>query len=326
MPPERWRRAQADMRVGIVGAGMSGLACAERLARSGHTVALWDKGRSAGGRMSVRRIATSLGEAAFDHGAQYFTARDPGFRARADDWISKGCLAAWPAAGADAYVGTPGMNAPLRQMAEGLPVQWGARVTGLSRQGPGWRLLLETGAAVEVDAVVLALPAEQAAELTMSVAPAMATRAQVTKTMPCWTVMAAFADRVPTTQDCWRGDEDEPLGWAARNGSKPGRKGPEAWVLQASPGWSSQYLEAPENEVTSTLLAAFSKRLGTDLATPISQATHRWRYARSGAEGSGAIWDAEHRLGMCGDWLIGPRVEAAWVSGTALAEHIRSSL
>ena len=307
-----------------MGAGMSGLACAEALARGGHAVALLDKGRGAGGRMSVRRIATPQGEASFDHGAQYFTLRDSDFRARAEDWIAKGCLAPWPAAGADAYVGTPGMNAPLRQMAEGLPVQWRAKVTQLSRQGPGWRLHLETGTAVEVDAVALGLPAEQAAELTVSVAPAMAARARSTVTLPCWTVMAAFADRLPTTLDCWRGDEGETLGWAARNGSKPGRTGPEAWVLQASPSWSRENLEAPEHEVAATLLGALGDRLGT-AAAPIAHTAHRWRYARSGAEGSGAIWDGEQRLGLCGDWLIGPRVEAAWLSGTALAAQIKAS-
>lgn len=299
------------MKVGVVGAGMSGLACAELLTQIGHTVVVLDKGRSAGGRMSVRRTAISIGEAAFDHGAQYFTARDPRFRARVNDWIARGCLALWPAAGPDACVGTPGMNAPLRQMAEGLHVQFGARVTGLTRRSSGWCLLLEAGTFVEVDAVVIALPAEQAAQLTASVAPVMAARAAATTTMPCWTVMAAFADRLPTPLDCWRGDELAPLAWAARNLSKPGRTGPEAWVLQAGPVWSLHNEAAAEPEVISVLLAALSDRIGMALETPVFQAAHRWRYARSGAEGSVAIWDPEHLIGMCGDWLLGPRVEAA---------------
>ena len=312
------------MMVGIVGAGMSGLACAEALVRNGHTVTLLDKGRGAGGRMSVRRIATPQGEASFDHGAQYFTLRDPGFRARAEDWLARGYIAPWPAAGPDAYVGTPGMNAPVRQMAEGLPVQWAARVTQLTRKGTGWIMHLETGSVVEADAVVLALPAEQAAELTASIAPALAARAQATQTLPCWTVMVAFAERLPITLDCWRGDEGAPLGWAARNGSKPARTGPEAWVLQASPGWSLQNLEATQDEVIATLLGALWDRLGS-VATPIAQSAHRWRYARSGTEGSGALWDGDLRLGLCGDWLIGPRVEAAWLSGTAQAAQIKAS-
>lgn len=312
------------MKIGIVGAGMSGLACAEALAAQGHTVTLLDKGRGAGGRMSVRRMATPLGEAAFDHGAQYFTIRDPRFHARAADWIAAGCVAPWPAAGPDAYVGTPGMNAPVRQMAAAFPVQWGARVTQLSRQGKTWRLGVENGDAVEVDVVVVALPAEQAADLTEPVAPAMAAHAAATRTHPCWTVMAAFAERLPTPTDCWRGADAEPLGWAARNVSKPGRTGPESWVLQGGPDWSRETLERTPEDVTAVLLAALATRIGVDLPPLIAQGAHRWRYARSGAEGSGALWDPELRLGLCGDWLIGPRVEAAWLSGTALADRIGS--
>ena len=57
------------MRIGIVGAGMAGLACAERLADQGHDGVLIDKdkGRGPGGRMSTRRIPTSTGEAHFDY-------------------------------------------------------------------------------------------------------------------------------------------------------------------------------------------------------------------------------------------------------------------
>ena len=36
-------------------------------------------------------------------------------------------------------------------------------------------------------------------------------------------VMAAFAERLPTPMDCWRGADAEPLGWAARNVSIAGR-------------------------------------------------------------------------------------------------------
>lgn len=100
------------MRTAIVGVGMAGLACAERLAGRGHVLTLLDKGRGPGGRMSTRRVATEAGKANFDHGAQYFMVRDPGFRTRVDAWVATGCVAPWVAAGAEAFVGVPGMNAP----------------------------------------------------------------------------------------------------------------------------------------------------------------------------------------------------------------------
>ena len=127
------------MRIGIVGAGMAGLAFAEGLAGQGHEVVLFDKGRGPGGRMSTRRMPTSAGEAHFDHGAQYFTVRDESFRRRVDAWIVDGVAAAWPSAGSEAYVGVPAMNAPVRHMANGQTVHW-------AKLGPGSNMLTLAGA------------------------------------------------------------------------------------------------------------------------------------------------------------------------------------
>lgn len=51
------------------------------------------------------------------------------------------------------------------------------------------------------------------------------------------------------------------------------------------------------------------------------EAVHRWRYALvEKAVGETFLLSADGRLGACGDWLIAPRVEAAWASGDGLAE------
>ena len=73
-------------RVGIIGAGIAGLTLGIRLNRAGHSVALFDKGRGVGGRTSTRR-GNGI---AFDHGAQYFTVRDPRFRAFLDEHVPGG--------------------------------------------------------------------------------------------------------------------------------------------------------------------------------------------------------------------------------------------
>lgn len=308
------------MRIGITGAGMAGLACAEKLTSQGYDVLLFDKGRGPGGRMSTRRIPTTAGEASFDHGAQYFTVRDGGFRQRADAWVSSGAAAPWPSAGSEAYVGVPAMNAPIQLMASGLVVHWAKLVTRIESCGAGWRIVLDQGEAVEVDIAVIATPAEQALALLASVAPDLAARARGVQSDPCWTLMLAFPEAVEAAPDCWRGEGI--IGWAARNNSKPGRVGPESWVVQASPHWSRAHIEAQPDWVAGTLKGALSDMLGVVLPPIAGEACHRWRFARSGADGAGAIFDRNRRLGLCGDWLIGPRVEAAWMSGTLLAEWI----
>jgi len=312
------------MRIGIIGAGMAGLACAEGLASQGHEVILLDKGRGPGGRMSTRRMATPAGEAQFDHGAQFFTVRDPGFVHRVEAWIAQGVAAPWPAAGPEAFVGVPGMNAPIRQMAQGQAVSWSHQVSRIEALGSGYRLHLEAVEPIEVDTLVLATPAEQAAVLLDTLAPDLAARAAATVADPCWTTMLAFAEPVAVAQDCWRSEGE--IGWAARNASKPGRPDLETWVVQASPFWSRTHLEAAPETVTAQLKSALAEMLGVALPAPVIETSHRWRFARSGAEGSQALYDPDRRLGLCGDWLIGPRVEAAWLSGTALAQRIGTTV
>ena len=68
------------MKIAIIGAGMAGLTCATRLSAAGHEVSVFDKGRGPGGRMASRRVEHGGETFRFDHGAQYFTAREMAFQ------------------------------------------------------------------------------------------------------------------------------------------------------------------------------------------------------------------------------------------------------
>jgi hypothetical protein len=58
---------------------------------------------------------------------------------------------------------------------------------------------------------------------------------------------------------------------------------------------------------------------------------HRWRYAGpafdcdDSFDSDGAWWDASLGLGVCGDFLAGGGVEAAWHSGDELADTMAAS-
>ncbi|MCW1381615.1 FAD-dependent oxidoreductase [Novosphingobium sp. KCTC 2891] len=309
-------------KIAIIGAGIAGLACAEALSASGAHVRLFDKGRGPGGRLSTRRVSTEIGEASFDHGAQYFTARDALFARHVEDWSRAGIVARWPEAGADAWVGVPGMNALPRHLAQQLDIAQGAFVRGMARKADGWHLLLEGSTAGPFDHVVVALPAEQAASLLGLSDLAMARAAVRCPSEPCWAGMFAFPEPLagpPILRD--RG----PIAWAARNSAKPGRQGPEAWIVHASPAWSRAHLENPADAVAAALLEALAQAVGTALPPPLSCVAHRWRYARSGDAGTGFLWNEQLGLGACGDWLGGPRVEQAWLSGHQLGGAIAAA-
>lgn len=309
------------MKIAIVGAGLSGLACAEPLAAAGHSVQLFDKARGPGGRMSTRRAQTPAGELRFDHGAQYFTARDSRFQTVVDKWQNDGIAAKWPAAGDDAWVGTPSMNAPIKAMAANLDVSWSNRIDRLEKKNGQWMVHGQDGSIETLfDIVVVAIPAEQAAILLDPWDTTFAETARNTVSDPCWTVMLAFAEPLPTKQTTLR--DGTAIGWAARNSDKPMRNGPDSWVIQASPTWSRDHLEDSQDKILSALTKDFAADLGIALPEPLHAAAHRWRYARSGSAGVDALYNAEAKLGVCGDWLLGPRIECAWLSGHALSQRI----
>ena len=301
---------------------MAGLSCGKKLAGKGHVVQLFDKGRGPGGRMSTRRMASNKGEIAFDHGAQYFTVRDPAFAEEVSGWERADTAAHWPAAGTDAWVGIPAMNAPLRQMAAGLDVRWATRITAIHGEPKCWRLKHDDKDDCIFDAVIIATPAEQVAPLITAYDQDIAAQAEEAESDPCWTVMAAFEEALPVSADIIR--DTGAIGWAARNSAKPERDGPESWVIQGTAKWSSTHLEQHAEKIEAALLSAFIDVTGIEAAEPFIASAHRWRYAKAGKSNNadGMIWNDELKLGVCGDWLIGPRVECAWLSGARLADAI----
>jgi predicted NAD/FAD-dependent oxidoreductase len=297
---------------------MAGLACAARLAAAGVRPAIFDKGRRPSGRLAGRVIEVGGLAYAFDYGAQYMTARAPAFVDRVRAWAHAGVAAPWPAAGADAWVGTPSMDAPLAAMADPLGVRWSAQVERIERGAAGWSLWIGEVAEGPFDELILALPAEQTQAIAAAASPALATLAQRHRSQPCWTALLAF-DRAMSAPPLLGGDGV--IDVAVRNPAKPGRADGEAWTVHADAGWSARHLEAPREAIAGRLAEALAARL-PGLPAPVHATAHRWRYARSAAAGLGHWRDEAAGLTACGDWLIAPRVESAWLSGTEAAEAI----
>lgn len=308
----------------IIGAGMAGLTCATHLAEAGLAPCLIDKGRGPGGRMAARRLAIDGADVSFDHGAQYFTARDASFRAAVTAWEQAGAAARWPDGGEEAFVGTPGMNGPLRAMAQRFDVRWGERALGLMRKDDLWIVTTDAGA-ITASTVLIAVPAEQAAQLLGEAAPDLAAIPASVRSAPCWAALVAFAEPLPLVSAVLRGAGSDAIAWAARNASKPGRAAAETWVIHASPARSREMLDLPKDEAAAHLLEDFRLASGlTSLPPTLHLDAHRWLYALPEVAESGlpARFESTLRLGIAGDYLHSPRVEGAFLSGRALAQAV----
>lgn len=144
------------------------------------------------------------------------------------------------------------------------------------------------------------------------------------RSQPCWTAMIVFDAPLAIPVNNLR--ESGIIAWAARNGAKPSRKGPEAWVVQGSGSWSAAHLEDSSDSVAQSLLEALAAHNdGVSLPSMLSLEAHRWRFAMTRGTDDIALWNESLRLGACGDWLYGPRVELAWLSGHNLGGLIKDS-
>ncbi len=318
------------MKIAVVGAGIAGLSAARALKDRGHDVQVFERSPVPGGRLATRTIrAIELprglsGEVAFDHGAQYFTVRDDRFSLLAAEWERDRVIAAWPgrivsfdgegwddlATETRRYVGVPGMSAIATAMASGLEITCEQRITALD------------GVLNSFDHVIVAVPAPQALPLVSHV-PALAARVAAVTMAPCWTVMAAFEERVAARFDA-AFIHGHALGWIARTTSKPKRNWKiDTWVLQATATWSRAHLDDRPDDVGAFLMETFEDLVRAGLPRAFYATVHRWKYAAANPPlATGAIHDRDARITLCGDWCKGARIEDAFLSGLAAAALI----
>jgi predicted NAD/FAD-dependent oxidoreductase len=317
----------------VIGAGIAGLTAARTLHDQGHRVVVFEKSRGLGGRSATRRINT-LG---FDHGAQYFTADHPTFKRAVTAWLEQGVVMRWhPRVGRvdqrgvhaspderERYVAQPGMSALGRHLAQGLEVFRQVRIAPLApKDAEGWRLYSEEGDSLgRFDAVIVAAPAPQAADLLRQAAPRLAKATAGVDYRPAWSVMAEAACADPAGFDALF-FSDSALSWAACNSSKPQRSG-NTWVLHASPDWTGQRLDAAPGDIERALVREFCEYLAIDPSRIQPRSCHRWLYSRTWQSlDVGALWDGEQKIAACGDWCQGEKIEGAFISGQAAAGYL----
>ena len=157
------------MRVVVIGAGISGCVCAWRLAQKGHSVTLAEKGRGVGGRMATRRMEG----ARIDHGAQFFTTRDPRMQSLVSLWEQEGMVVPWydrvpgrdDLSGRVRFRGVDGITAPAKYLAKSFDVETEFFVSQIKRNHGVWNVSKKDGNQFECEHLVITMPSVQILEL-----------------------------------------------------------------------------------------------------------------------------------------------------------------
>ena len=304
------------MRVAVVGAGISGIACARELVSAGHDVRVLDRGRLPGGRMATRE----LDGRAVDLGASYFTVSDERFRAVVDDWERRGLARPWTAA---FYTATPeGLGAPrpgpvrygtpagLRSLVEDLAAGLVVHRGEVRQVGPG---PVVDGQAYDV--VVLAMPDPQALRLLDPSHAAARTALGDRRWEPVLALAVRYAQRTWAFDGVFVNGHGA-LSWVADDGRRRGDGAP-VLVAHSTSGLAERL--ADPDAAAPALVAALRAVLG--VPAPQSTFMQRWTYAKpvGTREQPYGLFDG---VGLCGDGWGAAKVETAWRSGALLGQAL----
>jgi len=256
-----------------------------------------------------------------DIGAAYFTAKEAEFAAVVGEWAARGLVREWTdtfdvysadghhrSAGPVRYATPHGLRSLVRAA---LPddVRFGENVDALEE--------------LEHDAVVLAMPDPQAAQLAPDVVDWVGYE-------PVIAVAAGWAQRCWPIADAAFVNDDPDLSFVADDGSRRG-DGAAVLVAHTTARRADAHLENPSSAVVPVLAAL--RRVMAVTAAPEWTHAHRWTFAKpANTHGDlpfGLFTHGGRPLGMCGDsWSPSgaPRVESAWLSGHRLGTALAAQL
>lgn len=316
-------------RVLIVGAGLSGLIAARELKTAGHDVVIVEKNAGIGGRMATQRE----GDATFDSGAQFFTARRVEFKEAVAHWHLRGIAEEWfegyPSPrnekAHDVYSrfrGAQGMKSIAEFLARDLEIHCGEEIEKLHFENGIWMTQSKSGREYSSDRLLLTAPVPQSLALLDSSNRALS---QSTRELlesvsyePCFSVLAILksASKIPAPGALYL--SEEPISWLADNFQKGISAREGAITIHSTGKFAKENFDGDENEIGKVLLGAVQKYLGAPVESFQVQC---WEYSKAEQIlDEGAVFIPELNLCFAGDGLCGAKIEGAFCSGLEAAE------
>ncbi len=340
-------------KIAIIGAGLSGLAAAYRLAEIGSDVTVFEKSKGISGRAASR----SRNGCRYDHGANYLKVSSDEvarllFQSLPTDGLSRivGDVDTFDGSGL-VRAGDPKQNAAAKWSyrdgistigkhiveSAGLKVAGDTAITGLEHRQGKWILKTGSGIAGEgFDAVLLTPPAPQTIALLESCAIDPALRETLVSELgraryhSQFTVILDFPGFLALPGDAFaliNSDRRHDIAWMSHENRKPGHvpAGESLFVVQMSPDWTASHYESPREEVIAAALDKAAPFLGGDLPPVNWSDMQRWRYAHpfTSADPEKMRPAAAFGLYFAGDAFVGKgRISGAIETGFAAAREI----
>lgn len=312
--------------IAIIGAGLSGLSCAQALRGAGVEARLFERARRVGGRCATRLWQGHL----VDHGVQYFTAQTSEFkrelltRLRQFRPIVPPILdhhqKIVPSPNGPRFYVLQGNNYFAQVLAQGLDVRLNTNVEtitfgndGIECQGEKYRV------------VVSSLPAPQTARL-------FALGDTGEEYLCCLSALLEYQGaHVGDSRECYARilpEGSEPILGSYCENHKSGRiiGNKTVFVALGSPRFSAAYADAPQDAYLPDLIRAHENLWKIPSGTCTASFGHRWRLSRP-RKAHPLDFDLPTGAFICGDSRSEEStVEEVWLDGRRAAEEVLAYL
>lgn len=323
--------------VAIIGAGISGLALANKIEHIAN-VTIFEKSRGFGGRVATRRVD----DISFDHGAQFFKVRDPNFKEYIKPMIEEGIIGIWRARfveiekdkvissrlwGDDPanYIGIPSMSSIGKFMSQNLNIKLSEQIAKIEKHDI-WELFNEEGVSQgKYDWVISTIPPVQCMQLFPNIRE-IYSDIEKHEMSACFSLMLAFDEDLNLDFDAAlvKGTD---ISWISCNSSKQSRGKKYTILAHSTNKWASEYINHDRDWVKDYLCKELSKIIKKDISEATYTGLQGWRYANAKKQnGQKFFIDKERNIALCGDWFIQGRIESAYISGSQLGNELTNEL
>lgn len=335
------------MKIGIIGAGLSGLIAGKRLAKAGHDVTVIEKNRKLGGRLATFKREGQI----FDYGVSSIISSDPTFESFLEELRENNIIKEWsrdfalfdgtqlhdinPNRPSNSYhVSEEGLSSIANYLSRWVDVKSEEKAGGLTHIGTdrskkrSWMINMTDISVFECDAVIIAAPAPEAYGVLQTAQDETPSRRIIRHIdevhyQPCFALMASYKkEHIPS----WKGIEcdDHTLNWIGNESAKLQTPAKTSVVIRSSPAFARKHVQSDPEEISRLLLERASDISEAWILNPEWTRLHFWKYYKAIRPLEEYFMELEMEeapLALVGDYMGGNSVQSAFLSGYNLAEY-----
>ena len=226
------------------------------------------------------------------------------------------------------FIGKNGNNEFVKKILKSKNQIYKTKVEKLIFKNNHWQVILNGNKSIDTKKVIVTIPEEQCCDLLKDVYDIH----YKNQTISNLTLMVAIKNNKNTFSGKKIKDKEDVISWIANENSKNrdlNNSSLSLYTVQSTEKFAekncSKYYSNKEI-IMKEMLSRFLNILHIENAEVKYCSIHSWRLAyKKNNFSNKVIWDQKKGLGICGDWISGPKLENSWENSKKFSDIYNNS-